>query len=75
MKTMTCQQLGGACDLEFHSDTFEGMAAQSKDHAMEMYQKGDEAHIKAMTDMQELMKSPDEMNKWMEDKMKEFEAL
>ena len=23
MKTMTCNQLGGACDKEFHADTFE----------------------------------------------------
>jgi len=23
MKTMTCNQLGGACDLEFHANSFE----------------------------------------------------
>ena len=26
MKTITCNQLGGACDLAFHADTFESMA-------------------------------------------------
>lgn len=30
MKTMTCKQLGGACDLEFKADTFDDMAQQSK---------------------------------------------
>ena len=30
MKTMTCKQLGGACDKEFHGNTFEEMAEQSK---------------------------------------------
>lgn len=75
MKTMTCNQLGGACDLEFHAETFEEMAELSKNHGMEMYQKGDEAHLKAMAEMQELMKSPDAMQQWMEGKRKEFEAL
>ena len=30
MKTMTCKQLGGACDLEFHADSFEEIAEMSK---------------------------------------------
>lgn len=75
MKTMTCKQLGGACDAEFHAGTFEEMAEISKKHGMEMFKKGDEAHIKAMNKMQELMKSPDEMNRWFESKRKEFDAL
>lgn len=75
MKTMTCKQLGGACDLEFHANTFEEMAEMSKQHGMEMYQKGDEAHLKAMSEMQKLMQSPQAMNEWMEDRRKAFEAL
>ncbi|MEX0608689.1 MAG: hypothetical protein WD016_10060 [Balneolaceae bacterium] len=75
MKTMTCKQLGGACDQKFHANTFEEMAELSKKHAMEMYQQGDEAHLKAMNEMQELMKSPSAMNEWMENKRREFEAL
>ena len=75
MKTMTCKQLGGACDLEFHADTFEEMAQQSKKHGMEMFQKGDKGHLRAMSEMQELMKSPDSMNEWFENMRKEFDAL
>lgn len=75
MKTMTCKQLGGACDLEFHAATFEEMAEQSKKHGMEMFQARDEAHLKAMNEMQELMQSPNAINKWMEGKRKEFESL
>ena len=75
MKTMTCKQLGGACDLEFHANTFEEMAEMSKKHGMEMYQKGDQEHLKAMSDMQELMMSPDKMNEWFENKKKEFDSL
>lgn len=55
MKTMTCKQLGGACDKEFHAKTFEEMAEMSKKHGMEMYKKGDEEHIKVMREMKELI--------------------
>lgn len=75
MKTMTCKQLGGACDLEFHAATFEEMADLSKKHGMEMFQSGDEAHLKAMNVMQELMQSPDAMAEWFNNKRKEFDAL
>ena len=75
MKTMTCKQLGGACDKEFHAETFEEIAEMSKNHGMEMFQKQDPAHLKAMGAMQELMKSPDTMAEWFESKRKEFEAL
>ncbi len=75
MKTMTCKQLGGACDEEFHANTFEEIAKMSKDHGTEMFQKGDTAHLKAMSEMQELMKSPEVMNEWFEGKRKEFDAL
>jgi len=75
MKTMTCKQLGGACDLVFRANTFEEIAAQSKKHGMEMYKAGDEAHLKAMQEMQILMQSPGAMAKWMEGKRKEFDAL
>ena len=75
MKTMTCKQLGGACDKKFRAETFEEIAEMSKKHGMEMFQKGDEAHLKAMRQMQELMKSPQEMKEWFDKKRKEFEAL
>lgn len=73
MKTMTCKELGGACDKEFHATTFEEMAEMSKKHGMEMFQKGDDAHLEAMNEMQELMKSPEAMNQWFEDRRNEFE--
>ncbi len=75
MKTMNCNQLGGACDKAFHANSFEEIAEMSKQHGMEMFQKNDEAHLKAMSDMQELMKKPEAMKNWFENKKKEFEAL
>ena len=75
MKTMTCKQLGGACNMQFHAETFEKMAKLSKNHGMEMFQQGDQAHLKAMHEMNELMKTPGALNEWMDNKKKEFEAL
>lgn len=59
MKTMNCKQLGGACDKEFHADSFDEIAEMSKKHGMEMFQKSDEPHLKAMNEMQELMQKPE----------------
>ena len=75
MKTMTCKQLGGACDLEFHAETFDEMANFSQEHAKEMFQNGDDTHLKAIEEMKVLMKDPKAMMEWMKSKQKEFEAL
>lgn len=75
MKTMTCKQLGGACHQEFHAESFDQMAEQSKKHGMEMFQQQDAAHMKAMSEMQALMQSPEAMKEWMDHKRKEFDAL
>jgi len=75
MKTMTCKQLGGACDKRFQASSFDEIAGMSKQHAMEMFQKNDSAHLGAMNEMQELMKKPEAMKAWFESKKKEFVAL
>ena len=75
MKTMTCKQLGGACDKAFHADTFDEIAEKSKHHAMEMFQNNDETHLKAMNEMRELMQQPEAMKNWFENKRREFDAL
>lgn len=75
MKTMTCRQLGGGCDMEFHANTFEEMAELSKNHGMEMFKSNDVDHQKAMAEMQKLMQSPEAMQAWFENKRKEFDAL
>ncbi len=72
---MTCKQLGGACDQEFSASTFDEIAELSKKHGMEMYQTGDKAHLQAMGEMQELMRTPDAMKDWFDSKRKEFETL
>jgi hypothetical protein len=75
MKTMTCYQLAGACNYEFHANTFEEMSELSRKHAMEMVKKGDVEHGKKMNEMMDLMKNPEEVNNWFAKVRKEFENL
>ncbi|USE02038.1 DUF1059 domain-containing protein [Vibrio sp. SCSIO 43133] len=75
MKSMTCRQLGGACDVVFEAETFEQIAELSKRHGMEMYQKQDPAHLDAMNKIQAMMQNPEEMKAWYEEKKREFDAL
>jgi hypothetical protein len=75
MKSMTCKQLGGACDLQFKAETFEEMANLSKEHGAEMFKQGDKAHLEAMNKMQDLMQTPGAMQTWFDEKRSEFDAL
>lgn len=75
MKTMNCNQLGGACEKEFHADSFDEIVEIAKQHGMEMFQKSDAVHLKAMGEMQLLMQNPLAMAEWFENRRKEFEAL
>ena len=75
MKTMTCKQLAGACDLEFHAESFDEMAALSQKHGREMFEKGDASHLVAQQEMMKLMADPNSMQHWMDEKRKEFDLL
>ena len=75
MKTMTCKQLGGACQKEFHANSFEEIAEMSKQHGMEMFKAQEKLHLDAMSAMQVLMQKPEAMKEWFESKKSEFESL
>jgi len=72
---MTCRQLGGACDLEFRAGSFEEIAALSKQHGTEMFKAGDQAHLAAMEEMKALMADSDAMQRWLDGKRRQFDAL
>ncbi|PCJ33264.1 MAG: DUF1059 domain-containing protein [Gammaproteobacteria bacterium] len=75
MKTMTCNQLGGACDQTFQANTFEELVELSKQHGMAMFQQQDAQHMGAMAKVMQLMQNPQAMAEWFDTKKKEFEAL
>jgi predicted small metal-binding protein len=74
MKSMTCSQLGGACELELFGETFSEIAQQSQSHGKEMFAQNDQAHIEAMNKMMEIMNSG-QMNAWMKEKENLFNSL
>ena len=74
MKSMTCNQLGGACDLVFSGESFDDLASQSQQHGKEMFGANDGPHLAAISAMMELMKSG-KMDFWMAARKAEFEAL
>lgn len=75
MKTMTCKQLGGACEKAFTADTFDEIVNQSKAHGAEMFQNMDINHLEAMKAVQEIMMEPEKMQAWFDEKRQAFEAL
>ena len=75
MKTMTCKDLAGACDAEFHAETFDEMAELSKKHGMEMLEQGDQSHIEAMEKMKGLMNDPEAMKACFDTMRKMFDSL
>jgi hypothetical protein len=75
MKTMTCKQLGGVCDVTFTAATFDEIAQKSKMHGMQMFQQQDAAHLAAMGKVQALMANPQAMQDYMDAKRAEFDAL
>ena len=75
MKTMTCKQLGGACEKELHANTFDEIAHECKNHVAVMFKENNEAHINAANEMKELMKTRGAMEKWFDNKRKEFDSL
>ncbi len=72
---MTCKQLGGACDKVFTAETFDEIAALSQAHGKQMFKIKDASHMRAMSKMTELMHNPADMQKWMDDRRAEFNAL
>ena len=75
MKKMTCNDLGGACDLEFKAETFEEMKQLSQQHGMEMFKKGDQPHLDAMNKMKSAMQAEGAFDLWLAEKKDKFNAL
>jgi predicted small metal-binding protein len=58
MKTMTCQQLGGACDLAHRGNTADEIIKAQDKHLKAAVENGDEAHRSAHEDMKGRWKRP-----------------
>lgn len=75
MKTMTCKQLGGTCDMKFQANTFDEIGELSKIHAKEMFEKQDLLHLDALYKMSLLMQDNNAFIDWLTNKKEEFANL
>ena len=75
MKTMTCKQLGGPCDLQLHGETADEVIKAQDKHLNEVVSKGDETHKEALKDMKGRWKHPIAGMSWYRKSKRDFAAL
>ena len=75
MKTMTCRQLGGPCDLELRGETADDVIKAQDPHLAEAVQAGDATHEQAHRDMKGRWKRPLASMGWYRNTKKAFAAL
>jgi hypothetical protein len=75
MKTMTCKQLGGPCDLQHHGETADDVIKAQDKHLNDVVAGGDEAHKVALGEMKGRWKHPISGMKWYRNAKRDFAAL
>ncbi|MGY2703562.1 putative small metal-binding protein [Nocardioides sp. HB32] len=75
MKTMTCAQLGGACDLRLRGETADDVIKAQDKHLREAVADGQTDHEAALKDMKGRWKHPLKGMGWYKDTKKAFAAL
>jgi hypothetical protein len=75
MKTMTCRQLGGPCDLPLHGNTADEVIKAEDRHLREMVAGGDEVHKDALKYMKDRWKHPISAMGWYRKAKRDFAAL
>ncbi len=75
MKTMTCRQLGGPCDLEHRGESADDVINAQDRHLKEAEKAGDAAHQPARDDMKSRWRHPRKSLGWYRDMKKAFADL
>ena len=75
MKTMTCKQLGGPCDLSLHGSNADEVIKAQDRHLKDVVAAGDEAHQPALRAMKGRWKNPLSGLAWYRRTKREFAAL
>lgn len=75
MKTMTCTQMGGPCDMAFQGNTADEVIKMQDKHLKETTTQGDAAHQPAASEMQNRWKHPIAGMKWYMKVKKDFATL
>ncbi len=75
MKTMTCRQLGGPCDLAHRGDSADEVIKAQDRHLKEAERSGDASHQPARDEMKGRWRHPKRSMGWYGDVKKAFAAL
>jgi hypothetical protein len=74
MKTMTCKQLGGPCDVPLRGNTADEVIKLQDAHLHETVRDGDETHASALQDMKGRWKHPIAGMGWYRTAKRDFAA-
>lgn len=75
MKTMTCSQLGGPCELPHRGSTANEVIKAQDKHLKERVASGDVTHESALKEMQGRWKNPLSGMAWYRKAKRDFAAL
>jgi hypothetical protein len=75
MKTMTCRQLGGPCDVPHQGDTADEVIKAQDKHLNDIVAQGDEMHKGALKDMKGRWKHPIAGMSWYKKAKRDFADL
>ncbi|CAN5402858.1 hypothetical protein BH10ACT2_BH10ACT2_17790 [soil metagenome] len=75
MKTMTCQQLGGPCNVQHHGSTADEVIKSQDRHLKEMVASGDDSHRAALKDMKARWRHPISGMRWYRQAKLDFATL
>jgi hypothetical protein len=75
MKTMTCEQLGGPCDLPLHGKSANDVIKAQDQHLKDKVASGDSTHETALKEMQGRWKNPIAGMGWYRKAKRDFAAL
>jgi hypothetical protein len=75
MKTMTCKQLGGPCDLSLRGDTADEIIKAQDKHLNEAVSAGDNTHESALKAMKGRWRHPISGMGWYKQTKRDFVAL
>jgi hypothetical protein len=75
MKTMTCRQLGGPCDVQHAGESADDVIKAQDRHLREVVRGGDAAHEEALQAMRGRWRNPVKGMGWYRQAKRDFAAL
>lgn len=75
MKSLTCQQLGGPCDLRLSGETADDVIKAQDKHLKDAVRGGDHTHDAALQEMKGRWKHPVASMGWYRNTKKSFASL